>query len=145
MDFSIPNPISSIVDTIGKIIDKVVPDTAARDAAKAALAQQQNTQDFQLLMGQLQVNIEEAKSTNWFVAGWRPAFGWIGALAILYSYVVLPFAEFFLYIWGTPAMVEQFGKFPHLDLTVLWPLVTGMLGMGASRTYEKVQNAEGNR
>jgi hypothetical protein len=139
------NPLQPVIDTVGKIIDKVVPDKAQADAAKAALLSQESAQEFQLLYGQLQANIEEARSTNWFVAGWRPAFGWIGVMAILYSYIVLPFAEFFLYVYGSPATIEQFAKLPHLDLTVLWPLITGMLGIAAARSVEKVKDAEGNR
>ncbi len=133
MDFSIPNPISSIVDTIGKIIDKVVPDTAARDAAKATLLAQQSTQDFQLLLGQLQINIEEAKSPNWFVAGWRPAVGWICVLGLAVEYFVFP-------------LVALAGfKLPPIDFSTLMGLLLPLLGIGAMRTIEKIQGAEGNR
>lgn len=133
MDLSIPNPISSIVDTIGKIIDKVVPDTAAKEAAKAALLAQQSTQDFQLLLGQLQVNIEEAKSTNWFIAGWRPAVGWVCLAGLGIEYLLFP-------------VVGLFGvKLPPVDFGTLMGLLIPILGIGTMRTVEKVQDAEGNR
>lgn len=139
------DPISAIADLVKTTIDKVIPDATQKAQAKAELDKLQVSGELGLLMKQLDINLEEAKSTNWFVAGWRPAFGWIGALAILYSYIMLPFAEFFLYVYGNSATVEQFSKFPHLDLGVLWPLVTGMLGIGAARTMEKLKDAEGNR
>jgi hypothetical protein len=133
MDFSISNPISSIVETIGKIIDKVVPDTAAKEAAKAALLAQQSTQDFQLLLGQLQINIEEAKSTNWFIAGWRPAVSWVCACGLALQYLIFPIVALAGY------------KVPPVDFSTLMGILIPILGLGAYRTVEKVKDAEGNR
>ena len=143
------DPLTAGVDLVkevaGPLIKHFFPDPSQQAQAELELAKLEQSGQLQVIAGQLSINLEEAKSTNWFVAGWRPAFGWIGALAVLYSYIVLPFAEFFLYVFGSPATVEQFAKVPHLDLGVLWPLVTGMLGIGAARTFEKVKGAEGNR
>ena len=39
---------------------------------------------------QVQVDIAEANSGSLFVAGWRPAVGWICALALGWGYIIAP-------------------------------------------------------
>lgn len=79
------------------------------------------------MMGQIEVNKVEAASSNIFVAGWRPAIGWVGASALAYSYILQPFIGLWM-------------KVPALDLNGLYNIVIAMLGVGAMRTYEKVKN-----
>ena len=71
------DPISAVSDLIKTTIDKIFPDANQKAQAQAAFETLKATQDFQLLAGQLQVNLAEAGSTNWWVAGWRPAVGWV--------------------------------------------------------------------
>lgn len=127
------NPLQPIIDTVGKIIDKVVPDRAAADAAKAQLLSQESTQEFQLLYGQLQANIEEAKSTNWWVAGWRPGAGWCCVAALFEQFVLSPTATAFGF------------HIPILDTGPLVTMLLSLLGIGAMRTYEKKTGSESNR
>jgi hypothetical protein len=133
MDFSISNPISSIIDTVGKIIDKAVPDRAAADAAKAQLLSQESTQEFQLLLGQIQANIEEAKSTNWWVAGWRPAVGWCCVTALAVQFII------------TPLGAAMGFKIPPLDTGPLITMLVSLLGIAGMRTAEKITGSEGKR
>lgn len=136
---------SKLLDIGGKVFDRIIPDKAAAQKAKDELAAQFATQEFQLALGQIQINAEEAKSTNWFVAGWRPFVGWTCGVAYAYSFVILPFLEFFAYLWGSPETVKQLAQLPHLDLGAMMPLLLGMLGLGGMRSWEKVKGAEGNR
>ena len=137
--------IGAVADFAGKLIDKFIPDANAAAAAKADLLKMQVSGDLANMAGQLAVDEEEAKSTNWFVAGWRPAVGWVCVLAFAYSFVVLPFLEFGVYTWGSPDLVKQIAQLPKLDLSTMMPVLLGMLGLGAMRSYEKVNNSEGNR
>lgn len=137
--------IPTIMDIIGKAVDRVIPDKAAAQKAKDELSAQFATQEFQLALGQIQINQEEAKSTNWFVAGWRPFVGWTCGVAYAYSYVLLPFLEFFAYLWADPQTIAQLKQLPKLDLSAMMPLLVGMLGLGGMRSWEKVKGAEGNR
>jgi len=74
---------------------------------------------------QSEINKAEAQSTNWFVAGWRPAIGWCGAFALAYKYLARPIAT-------------GFGAdMPDIETAALWPIITGMMGLGAVRTIEK--------
>jgi hypothetical protein len=127
------DPISAVSDLIKTTIDKIFPDANQKAQAQAAFETLRATQDFQLLAGQLQVNLAEAGSTNWWVAGWRPAVGWICVAGLGIEYLVFP-------------LVAIFGvKLPPLDVGTLMGLLIPMLGIAGMRTYEKVQGAEGNR
>lgn len=134
------NPIQPIIDTVGKIIDKVVPDRAAADAAKAQLLSQESTQEFQLLLGQIQANIEEAKSTNWFVAGARPFILWGCGFAMIYVAILDPIGRFIAMV-----MFHYAGPFPVIDTTITMQALLGLLGLSGMRTYEKRTGTEGNR
>ena len=96
-------------------------------------------QGIQLQMAQIAVNTEEAKSTNWFVAGWRPAVGWIGAFSLAYASIIEPILRF------VSTMNGYTGKFPLLDTNITMQVLFGMLGLGVARTVEKLKGAESNR
>jgi len=59
------------------------PQEREYDFKEAQLIAQQN-------IAQTNVNEAEAKSGSLFIAGWRPAIGWIGAMALFYQFVVYP-------------------------------------------------------
>ena len=81
-----------------------------------------------------ELNSAEARHRSVFVAGWRPAIGWCGALVMFYHYIVQPIGVWALHLNGiyeTP---------PSLDLNSLWPIITGMLGIAGMRSYDKSKN-----
>jgi Holin of 3TMs, for gene-transfer release len=126
----------ALLDPIGKIIDKVLPDKAANDAAKAALIQMQVKGELDASLEQVQVDIEEAKNQSVFVAGWRPFVGWVCGAAFAYAFILQPFSVFVALLFHAkfdPATL------PKLDLNTMMPVLLGMLGLAAARTVEKVQ------
>jgi Holin of 3TMs, for gene-transfer release len=132
----------SIWDTVAApiiaIINKVVPDKAAAAAAVAQLNQMQLQGQLQDELMQLQsvttnqsdINKVEAASASMFVAGWRPAIGWVCAAAYAFQFLIRPLLQ-----WGS-AFVGHPVTLPGLD-DALTQLTYGMLGMGAMRTIEK--------
>jgi len=93
-----------------------------------------------LELAQIQVNQEEARSANWFVAGGRPAVMWVGAFAFAYAGVIEPIARF------TAAVGFQYtGTFPAIDTNMMLQVLGGLLGLAGMRTYEKRTGTEGNR
>ncbi len=91
-------------------------------------------------LAQISVNEEEAKSTNWFVAGWRPFVGWVCGLGLAYVSVIEPIIRFVAKVGFGYA-----SAFPVIDTNLTMQVLLGMLGMGAMRTVEKHQGVEGNR
>lgn len=89
--------------------------------------------------GQVAINLQEAKSTRLFVAGWRPFIGWICGLAIGWHFLLHPLVIWWMSIWRPGLELP-----PTLDLTELYPVVIGMLGLGVYRTYEKSKNVQEN-
>lgn len=141
------NPAADIVDGASKIIGmfKLDPtvkaqleqqlDLAHLDMEKAELAAQVAS-----MQGQLDIDAKEAASTNIFVAGWRPAVGWVCALALAWEFLLKPFAQFILIATHHPPMQPL----PALDTgTLIAGLLAPMLGLGGLRTVEKVQGAPG--
>ena len=127
------DPITAAMDIGGKLIDRLWPDPAQGAAAKLELIKLQQSGDLAQMTGQLEINKVEAANANIFVSGWRPAIGWVCALALLYQYLVRPLAVAIFAAVGHPLPTM-----PGLDEN-LWQLMMAMLGMGGLRTFEKVQ------
>jgi len=142
-----PLLLSGLFDLGKGLIDRLFPDPAAKAAAQLELLKMQQTgelaqlaADTDLAKLQIQTNIEEAKSTNWFVAGWRPAIGWVCGAGLAYAALVEPFARFAAKVW-----FGYTGDFPVIDTNLTLQILMGMLGLGAMRSLEKVKNVEGHR
>lgn len=125
-----------IIDIIGKIVDKVVPDPQAKMELQlelAKLADAQAEREHKELAGQIEVNKVEAAHSSIFVAGWRPFIGWSAGSGVAWSFVVAPVVEWVSRLLGWK------GSMPELDSSQLMTLVLALLGMGGLRTYEKMK------
>ncbi len=125
--------IDSLLSIGTKIIDRVIPDKTAAAQAQAELVKMQVSGELEQLAGQLEVNKVEAAHQSLFVAGWRPFIGWVCGAALAYQFVIRPIVT-----WAVPSMGYTIAEMPGLDDN-LWELLTGMLGLGGLRTYEKVK------
>lgn len=133
--------IGSIFDFGSKIIDKLFPDKDAADKAKVALLQLQQQGEFKQMelefnnaIEQMKVNAIEASSSSIFVAGWRPAIGWVCVSAYAFNYLLLPLMN-----WGAKWIEPTAPIILSLDTGELTTLLFGMLGIGGLRTYEKIK------
>lgn len=124
------NPLA-ILEIGAKLLDKIIPDKDAREKAQAELFKAAQDQSFQLSLGQIQTNTEEAKHASLFVSGWRPFIGWTCGFGLVYNFLLYPVLLWVLSITGSTI------KPPPLFSENLMELVLGMLGLGALRTYEK--------
>ena len=126
-------PIDALLTLGSSLIDKFFPDKTQAQNAKAQLLQMQVSGELAQMAGQIEINKVEAANANLFVSGWRPAIGWVCALALAYQYLLRP-----LLSWATMAAGYNFPVMPGLDDN-LWQLMMGMLGMGGLRTFERVK------
>lgn len=117
---------------VQKLLD-LIPDPNAR--AKAAEEYQRTVLDIaaRAESEQREINRVEAASASAFVAGWRPAIGWVCAAALGFQYLARP-----LLAWAAGIWLPQLPPLPGLDDN-LWQLMFGMLGMGSLRTFEKTR------
>jgi len=133
--------LGSLFDFGGKLIDKLFPDPQKAQEAKIELFKLQQNGELALLAaetdlakGQIGINVEEAKSATFFVSGWRPACGWVGAAGLAYSAIVEPFARFI-----SAVGFGYTGVFPVIDTTITMQILFGLLGLGAMRSFDKKQ------
>src|SRR4051812_12715498 len=117
--------ILDIVSVVGGLVDRVIPDPKDKmdfqvQLAKIADAEAQREHDE--VQGQIATNTAEASNGNLFVAGWRPAVGWVCAVGVGYSFVLEPLGVFVAKLFGYT------GTFPALDMGNLMTLIMGMLG-----------------
>ncbi len=131
------------IPVIGQVIDKIFPDPKAAEAAKLELLKLQISDsqftskiDADLKLAQLDINKIEAASPNLFVSGGRPFMIWVCGVAFSWQYVIMPITVFILNIYGHPIT-----DLPQLDMNSMMPILGGLLGLGAMRSYERVKGA----
>ena len=134
------DPISAALDLGNTLITRIFPDPAQAANAKLELLKLQQSGDLAQMTAQTDINKEEAKSTNWFVAGARPFILWICGFAMLYCTLIEPILRFVAVV-----LYGYTGPFPVIDSNFTMQVMFGILGLGAYRSYEKVKNAESNR
>ena len=86
--------------------------------------------EFQKL--QTEINRAEAENASIFVSGWRPFIGWVCGVSLGFNFIIRPLFNYILLVFFKDIPIME-----SLDIGVLTTLVTGMLGFGALRTYEK--------
>ena len=118
--------LSSLIGPATSLLDKVIEDKDEKNRIAFELSTLAERHANELAKGQLEVNKVEAAHKSLFVAGWRPSIGWCCSLGLLYHVLVAPIAG----IW-----VEV----PEIDPSLLMTTMTGMLGLGAMRSYEKTR------
>ena len=118
--------LSSLIGPATSLLDKVIEDKDEKNRITFELSTLAERHANELAKGQLEVNKVEAAHKSLFVAGWRPSIGWCCSLGLLYHVLIAPIAG----IW-----VEV----PEIDPSLLMTTMTGMLGLGAMRSYEKTR------
>ena len=105
-----------------------------KDAREMVTGEEQKRKLFEieaeLAKAQAEITKAEAQSSRFFVAGARPMILWICAAALAMNFLIAP-------ILGAAGV-----NVPTIDLNMLYPLMLGMLGLGAYRTYEKVKKVQ---
>jgi len=119
--------IASLVGPVTGLLDKFIEDKDQKNALAHEISTMSERHAQELMRGQLDVNKTEAAHKSLFVAGWRPSIGWVCSLGLLYNTIIANI----LGIWV---------DLPEIDTTLLVPVMMGMLGLGAMRSYEKVNS-----
>jgi len=123
--------IDKLIGPVTGLLDKFIPDadTKAKLAHEVATMAEEHAQE--LAKGQMEINAVEAANSNVFVSGWRPFIGWTCGLGMFGNFITIPFSNFVLALFGINIVI------PLVPLETMMPVLMGMLGLGAMRTYEK--------
>jgi len=114
------------------LLDRFVPDPEAKRQAEAEFLRMAAEGELKQVIAQLEINAREAQHASVWVAGWRPYFGWVGGTAFAYVGIIKPLLTWYATIRGWPIP-------PEIDLEFLWVVVSGLLGIGGLRTFEKTK------
>ena len=135
--------LGTIVQAVGQLADNLITTDKERLDAELELRRlgvEERKINADLERAQIDVNRTEAASSSLFVAGWRPAIGWVGASALGYQFLAYP-----MLVWAW-ALLQARGVVPAdlrpppmLDTDALWVVLSGMLGIAGLRTAEKIK------
>ena len=118
--------LTALIGPATKLIGKFVrdKDKAAQLSHEISTMAEKHAQE--LALAQIKLNTEEAKG-NWFQSSWRPLCGWICALSLGINFMVAP-------------ICAGFGiTVPQADMSIMMPLLLGMLGIGGLRSLDKTK------
>ena len=121
--------LTALIGPATKLIGKFVrdKDKAAQLSHDIATMAEKHAQE--LALAQIKLNTEEAKG-NWFQSSWRPLVGWICALSLGINFMVAP-------------ICSGFGiTIPQAEMSVMMPLLLGMLGIGGLRSLDKIKKVD---
>lgn len=125
--------IPSLLPILGDVLDRVIPDKAAAEKARLEMEMTLTKAANEGALAQVEVNKIEAGHGSVFVAGWRPAIGWVCAAALAWAFIIGPVATWALAVLGIKESL------PPLMTDNLFELVLAMLGLGGLRTFEKLR------
>jgi len=121
--------ITSLLQPVSKIIEKAVPDIDLQRKLAQELSTLAEKQAHEQAMAQIKVLQEDAKG-NWFQSSWRPLIGWICGVSLAVNYLVSPICAGFGII------------IPQADMSVMMPLLFGMLGIAGMRSFDKTKKID---
>lgn len=124
--------IKDLIAPVSGLLDKVIEDKDQKAKLAHELATMADKHAQQALLAQLEINKAEAASGSLFKGGWRPAVGWVCAIAFFYHFVGQPIIIFIVALFGA-----EVPELPSFDMGTLLTVLGGMLGIGSLRTYEK--------
>lgn len=131
--------VQSLAQPVSTILDKFIEDKDQKAALAHEIATLAEKQAQEQVMGQIEVNKTEAQHPSMFVAGWRPAVGWVCAVAMLFNFLLIPFINLGLDIAAMDIQLDL------IDMETMMPVLFGMLGLGGMRTAEKIKKVERNK
>ena len=131
----------SILEGVGKIAGDLITTDKERitlELAGRKLDLEQSKIDQATDLAQIQVNQVEAASASAFVSGWRPAVGWVGVAGLGYQFLGYPLMQ---WLWafgqGVDLIPKDLPSPPDLQTDQLMVLLSGLLGFGGMRSFEK--------
>ncbi len=133
--------LETLIGPIASIIDKVIPDKAARDRAKLELLQLQGSQELAEIQSRLSAIIAEANSTDPWTSRARPSFLYVIYALLLWALPMGLIAAF------RPDSAQAIAAGMNAYLAGLpEPLYalfgTGYLGYTAARQWGKISGSD---
>lgn len=124
--------LSTLIGPATKLLGKFIEDKDQKNRLAHEIATMAEKHGQQIALQQIEVLKADAKG-NWFQSSWRPLIGWICGLSMGINYMVSP-------------IMAGFGvTIPQADMSVMMPLMFGMLGISGMRSYDKYKGTDSKK
>ena len=124
--------LTSLIGPATKLLGKFIEDKDQKNRLAHEIATMAERHGQQIALQQIEVLKADAKG-NWFQSSWRPLIGWICGLSMGINYMVSP-------------IMAGFGvTIPQADMSVMMPLMFGMLGISGMRSYDKYKGTDSKK
>ena len=121
--------IQALIAPATKLLGKFIEDKDTKNKLAHEISTMAEKHAQALALEQIKVNQAEAKG-NWFQSSWRPLIGWICGLSLAINYMVSPISAGFGIV------------IPQADMSVMMPLLFGMLGISGLRSFDKYKKTD---
>tara|TARA_R110000822_G_scaffold31822_2_gene91766 strand:- start:121 stop:492 length:372 start_codon:yes stop_codon:yes gene_type:complete len=118
--------LQSLIGPVTGLLDKFIQDKDQKAQLAHEIGTMAEKHGQEIALAQIALNTADAKG-NWFQSSWRPLCGHICVLGLAVNFLVSPIAA------GFGVIV------PQADMSVMMPVLMGMLGLGGLRTFEKTK------
>lgn len=118
--------LTNLIQPVSNILEKVIPDADLKRRLAQEISTMAEKHAHDIAMAQIKVNEADAKG-NWFQSSWRPLTAYVCLSGFVINYLVSPLAAPFGII------------IPQVDVSMMVPILTGMLGLAGLRSYERVK------
>ena len=118
--------LDKLIAPVTGLLDKFIEDKdeKAKLAHEISTMAEKHVQE--IALAQIDLNKADAKGT-WFQSSWRPLCGHVCVLGLAVNFLISPIAAGF----GITV--------PQADMSVMMPVLMGMLGLGGLRSFEKTK------
>jgi len=118
--------IDKLIGPVTGLLDKFIEDKDQKALLAHEVATMAENHAQNIALAQIELNTQDAKG-NWFQSSWRPLCGHVCVLGLAVNFLVSPIAAGF----GV--------EVPQADMSVMMPVLMGMLGLGGLRSFERVK------
>ena len=118
--------LQALIGPVMGLLDKFIPDADQKAKLAHEIGTMAERHGQELALAQIALNTADAQG-NWFQSSWRPLCGHVCVLGLAVNFLVSPIAA------GFGVLV------PQAEMSVMMPVLMGMLGLGSLRTFEKAK------
>jgi hypothetical protein len=118
--------LQSLIGPVTGLLDKFIQDKDTKAQLAHDIGTMAEKHGQEIALAQIALNTADSKG-SWFQSSWRPLCGYICVLGLGVNFLISPLAA-------------GFGiDIPQADMSVMMPVLMGMLGLGTLRTFERTK------
>lgn len=121
--------IQALIGPVTGLLDKFIEDKDQKAKLAHEISTMSERHAQEIALQQIEVLKADAKG-NWFQSSWRPLAGYVAVLGMAVNFLIAPICAGFGVV------------IPQADMSVMMPLLLGMLGIGGMRSFDKLKKTD---